>query len=584
MAGLSAPLPQSLTRYWRLPERGGDTFPVAWRDGLPIPRSVFYLDLAAAQRTLARLHPGDVEGNPGLALFEPDAYCFAVWLLAAWSLGLAVILPGDDLPSARESLALPWVGSGSSSNAVRQWESADVSGPEDVPDYGKPSVKLYTSGSTGKPSLVDKSLRQLRAEAEMFENAFGAYLTPEARFITSVPHQHMYGLPFFMLWSLTAGHPFVVEKLRFPEDLGRLPPADYVFISAPTYLKHLVDAPEPLPGVRFLMATSAGSPLPLDVARYGADWMKAPLFEIYGSTETGATARRQADAPWQPMPGVRLALEKDSSRLRIFSPLLSDAELESGFLSNDIARLDEQGLVLQGRADRVVKIGEKRVSLTQVEQELARLPEVDSARVVPLPHEGEGERVMLGAVIILSEAGAKAFGAEKKALFDTRLRNSLHNRLEPLALPRRWRYVDAFPVNEMGKITRQELERLFLPTVAHAELLPLPLGTVMPEGEEKIILQLKIPANLIWFEGHFPGAPVLPGVVQIDWAAWFARFYLGFDAGAANISNIKFQHAFKPHDAPRLEMVLRKNGAELEFFYTLGDKTCLNGTFLSRKP
>ena len=31
-----------------------------------------------------------------------------------------------------------------------------------------------------------------------------------------------------------------------------------------------------------------------------------------------------------------------------------------------------------------------------------------------------------------------------------------------------------------------------------------------------------MPTNLAWFNGHFPGDPILPAVIQIDWAMHFA--------------------------------------------------------------
>ena len=572
---MSEPDLRLLSRHWALPADNGQ--PVAWRDGQPVARARFHRDLDAARRTLAGLSPGEVDGRPGVALYDADAYRFAVWLLAAWSLGLAVVLPGDDLPTTREALPIPWIGNAQAGNVLSDW--SDDSLPTTL-DHGRPAVFAFTSGSTGEPSLIRKELPQLRAEAQMFERAFGAALTPETRFVASVPHQHMYGLPFFMLWSLTAPHPFLAKKLRYPEDLGRLPPADYLLVSAPTFLKHLPDAPPPPSGVRWKMATSAGSPLALDVARAGIAYMNAPLHEIYGSTETGAVAHRVADAPWQPMPGVRLSLEAGTSRLLIHSPLLSDAERESGFLSGDIARLGEHGLELIGRADRVVKIGEKRISLTQVERELSRLPEVASVRVLPLPHEHESDRLLLGAVVVLSPEGRALRAMKKKAHFDLGLRGRLRDRLDPFALPRRWRYVEAFPCNDMGKTTRQDMERLFAPRLPRAELLPRSAG----DDDDSVVLRLSVPRNLAWFEGHFPGLPVLPGVVQVDWAAHYARFYFSFDAAARDIANLKFQHIVQPGDVLCLKLSPRRDGKEIEFSFFLDGKICSHGVFAARKP
>ncbi|MDR2261382.1 MAG: AMP-binding protein [Azoarcus sp.] len=574
-------LVRGLARYWPLP---GSVHPVAWRAGYPIEHAEFYRDLdAARQWLLAGPEPGEIAGRPCVALFDGDAYRFIVWLLAGWSLGLTMVLPGDDLPVTRRALPIPWIGNAPAFAAPQGAAAPRARNDGDV-DHAHPGLVLFTSGSTGKPALIEKSLAQLRAEAEMLEAAFGGELPPRTRFVSSVPHQHMFGLPFFILWPLCAARPIVVEKLRYPEDLERLPAADYVFVSAPTFLKHLPEAPEARGQARWRLAVSAGSPLAAEVAARGEAFLHAPVFEIYGSTETGAAARRRGNAPWQAMPGVRFHVEETSSRLLIHSPLLTEAERDSGFLSGDLARMDEHGLVLLGRADRLVKIGEKRISLTQVEEELARLPEVERALAVPLPHERESDRLILGAALILKPEGRARLAAEKKTYFDASLRSALRQRLDPLALPRRWRYVEAFPCNEMGKTTRRDLERLFAPILPQAGLLAQSREGAAENAEtRKLLLQLTLPRGLAWFEGHFPNLPILPGVVQIDWAAHFAHFYFGFDAARFDLAGLKFQNLIRPDDAPRLELVLKRGGKELEFSYTLDGKICSRGAFVPKK-
>ena len=46
--------------------------------------------------------------------------------------------------------------------------------------------------------------------------------------------------------------------------------------------------------------------------------------------------------------------------------------------------------------------------------------------------------------------------------------------------------------------------------------------------------------------GHFPGAPVVPGVVQIKWAIALAQRYLAIGGGFAGMENVKFQRAMTP--------------------------------------
>ncbi|MDR1349408.1 MAG: AMP-binding protein [Zoogloeaceae bacterium] len=562
---------------------------VAWRRGRPIPYTTFRRDVAGARRALAGLEAGVLAGRPGIALFEPDVYAFTVWLMAAWSLGMMVALTGDDSPATRNALAIPWVGREHPANALSDWHTAPraprVSGLDSAVDSINSGYMLFTSGSTGKPTRVEKTLHQARAETRMLEAAFGKALTPDTRFVSSVPHPHMYGLAFFVLWPLLSARPYVVEKLRYPEDIEQLPAADYLFVTSPTFLKHLTDvASKPAPDVRWRLATSAGSPLAAEVAASGAAFLEAPLIEIYGSTETGSVAHRCGAAPWQSLPGVRLGLDANTSRLLIHSPTLSAAERESGFLSGDIARLDAQGggLELLGRADRLVKIGEKRISLTQVEQELARLPDIQSARVVPLIHAQESDRLILGAAAILTPTGETRKKNLGKARFDRALRAALRGQIEAIALPRRWRYVMTLPTNDMGKATHGDLEHLFAPSLPHA----LCLAQSQDEAIGKVRLQLRFDADLVWFDGHFPDLPVLPGVVQIDWAAHFAHLHFDLDPQSAPITrmtSLKFQRLIRPGDTPCLDLIWRPDKQELEFAYTLDDTPCSRGTLVLRK-
>ncbi|MDR2031674.1 MAG: AMP-binding protein [Azoarcus sp.] len=584
-------LARGLARHWPLPESAR---PVVWRAGQPVGRAAFLRDLDAARRCLlAGSAPGEMAGRPCVALFDGDAYRFIVRLLAGWSLGLTIVLPGDDLPATRQALVMPWIGNIPLETPAERIVPAHAHGIDDV-DYACPGLVSFTSGSTGKPSFIERNPEQLRAEAAMLEATFGGDLPPDTRFVCSVPHQHMFGLPFFILWPLCAARPIVVEKLRYPEDLERLPAADYVFVSAPTFLKHLPETPEAHRAPRWRLAVSAGSPLAAEVAARSEAFLQAPVFEIYGSTEAGASAFRRGSAPWQAMPGVRFQVEESTSRLLIHSPLLSEAERESGFLSGDLARIDEHGLTLLGRVDCVVKIGEKRISLTQVEEALARLPGVERARAVPLPHARESGRLILGAVLVLTPEGRARLAAEKKTRFDASLRDGLRAWLDPLAWPRRWRYVEAFPCNEMGKTLRRDLERLFVPLLPHARLLAqdreddgrTQAGAAANAGSaapRKALLQLALPHDLAWFEGHFPDLPVLPGVVQVDWAAHFAHFYFGFDAMRCDIAELKFQNLIRPGDTLRLELTLKRGGKELEFGYTLDGKICSRGAFVPRK-
>ncbi|RKQ38917.1 hydroxymyristoyl-ACP dehydratase [Enterobacter sp. R1(2018)] len=85
-------------------------------------------------------------------------------------------------------------------------------------------------------------------------------------------------------------------------------------------------------------------------------------------------------------------------------------------------------------------------------------------------------------------------------------------------------------------------------------------------GENQLCLRLRIPAELSWFDGHFPTQPLLPGVAQVDWVmAYGAELAPGMRFCA--IDSVKFQRPVLPESL--LELNLRWDAARslLSFEY-----------------
>lgn len=72
---------------------------------------------------------------------------------------------------------------------------------------------------------------------------------------------------------------------------------------------------------------------------------------------------------------------------------------------------------------------------------------------------------------------------------------------------------------------------------------------------EGVSLHLDVSANLAWFDGHFPNAPILPGVAQVGWAIAFAREHFGLDGDPQGIDRVKFLHTARPDAQLDLELV-----------------------------
>lgn len=120
---------------------------------------------------------------------------------------------------------------------------------------------------------------------------------------------------------------------------------------------------------------------------------------------------------------------------------------------------NRRNFYLVGRKDRIVKIEEKRVSLTEIEQRLISLPDIADATVLVLT---QNERVNIAAVVVLTDGGKEKLSSATMASFNQKLRSELRHWLEPASLPRRLRVIDVIPVNPQGKRDYARLQELFL--------------------------------------------------------------------------------------------------------------------------
>lgn len=504
-----------------------------------------------------------------VALFHEDSLEFAAALLGAWLSGKTVWMVADTLPANCAALATE-VGAfwGSFPDACAPSVPAcgdDCRAPWAAPAPDFPAMVVYTSGSTGAPTPIRKQLDQLLGEVAALDARFGAGLG-EAEVLATVSHQHIYGLLFRVLWPLLAGRAIHAERHEFPETLVQaLALRPCLLLASPAHLKRL---PEHLDwrGARAQLRAvfSSGGMLEAGASLHARTLLGQAPIEVYGSSETGGVAWRQrldgADEGWTPLPGVAWRIDADG--------LLEVNSVQAGpggwqRQSDRVQALEEGRFLLRGRADRIVKIEEKRVSLDAVEQALLATGLVREARVLPCLDTG-GARQALAAFIVATQAGAALLVEGGKNALNLRLRTLLAGSLEAVALPRRWRYLDRLPVNAQGKTTQAELLALL---DGASERPRYPALRMLEQDAARVLLELTVPADLLYFDGHFTVAPVLPGVVQVDWAIHYGRQYLGLPGGFAGINALKFQQMIRPEQPVRLELVHDAAKCSLNFRY-----------------
>ncbi|WP_317202888.1 AMP-binding protein [Janthinobacterium sp.] len=546
----------------RLAARGPD-FIVGWRAGAAVRNDAFGAR-ARAWAALLRRRPGR-----HYALYLEDSVEFAAALLGAWQAGKTVWLSADTLAASCAALAASVDGFlGEFPAALAPLAPA----PGDGDDEGAPlaldadgaALVVHTSGSTGAAQAVPKRLAQLASEVTALESLFGAQLG-DAAIVATVSHQHIYGLLFKVLWPLAAGRAIVAHSVSFSEQLALLlAERPCALVASPAHLKRLPAHLDWRAGAAQLRAVfSSGGPLAPDDARATGAMLGRVPAEVYGSSETGGIAWRRRDAgsdeSWLAFPNVDWRVAEAEGALEVRSPHLADA----GWLrlADRVRAAGEGRFQLLGRSDRIVKIEEKRISLDGVEAALAASPLVAEARVL-LCAPAPGRRQTLAAFVVLSAAGRAALDGAGKAALNARLRAALGGAVDAVALPRRWRYLERLPVNAQGKTTQAMLLALL------DEARPLrPHLRLLERAAERVLLEISVPANLLYLDGHFSEAPILPGVVQVDWAIAYGREYFALPARFLAIHALKFQHVVRP-DAPlRLELLHDAAKGSLTFRY-----------------
>jgi len=90
-------------------------------------------------------------------------------------------------------------------------------------------------------------------------------------------------------------------------------------------------------------------------------------------------------------------------------------------------------------------------------------------------------------------------------------------------------------------------------------------------------IALVVPRDLHFFRGHFPGAPVVPGVVQIKWAISLAQRYLGIGHDFAAMEKVKFQRAMTPESRVTLTLEYIAAAQTLRFSFASRDGRCSSG-------
>jgi acyl-CoA synthetase (AMP-forming)/AMP-acid ligase II len=352
------------------------------------------------------------------------------------------------------------------------------------------AVQLFTSGTTAAPKAAllrhSNLLSYILGTVEFMAAGEG-----EAALV-SVPPYHIAGIAA-LLSSIYAMRRILLLPAFAPDTwltLAATERATNSFV-VPTMLSRIIaqlDAGHVADLSALRSVAYGGGRMPIEmIDRALTLFPETGFTNAYGLTETSSTvallgpdehraahgaadpeARARLGSVGRPLPTIELEIRDDEGRplppgergeIYVRGDQVSGEYKERSaldkdgwFPTRDAGWLDAEGyLFLAGRADDVIVRGGENISPGEIEDVLLTHPAVADVAAVGIPSLEWGEAV--GVALVARPGHAAPSDAELCALVKDRLRSS--------RVPERILLRDALPYNEMGKLLRREVRKLF---------------------------------------------------------------------------------------------------------------------------
>ena len=376
---------------------------------------------------------------------------------------------------------------------ILQFSASQVRGPARRVQGDEAFYILFTSGSTGEPKGVIVTLASLE-HFITWMLAEQRFTEPGEVFLNQAPFSFDLSVMDLYCSLATGGTLFSISRdlIANPKELYRAFTSSGVttWVSTPSFAQMcLVEdkfSDAMLPRVRRFLFCGETLP-PQTAAQLLKRFPKAEVWNMYGPTEaTVATTSIRIDPAilerYSPlpvgraMPGSEILIVNGKRQLLpanqrgeiiIAGPNVSPGYLarpeltadaffqyqsQRAYRTGDLGRFRDNLLFFEGRMDEQIKLSGYRIELGDVEANLRALAIVRDAVVIPVIKDGTVQS--LAAFVVLAERDdASHFD------FSHRLRNRLSERLPTYMLPRKFVFLDAFPMTANGKIDRASLAK-----------------------------------------------------------------------------------------------------------------------------
>ena len=377
---------------------------------------------------------------------------------------------------------------GASSGDAMSWQDMLSCEPEpiEIPVAYDDCVISYTSGTTGRPKgVVTTQANYIVANGYL--NAMYWKVSSDDRIIVTTPLAHR--TAFARIGNMVVGGAtlYILSRFDAAEATRVIETESITLISiVPTVgrmLLPIIEAePERFASLRVLVAT--GEAFPVEVKRrLLAALPRLDIYSFFAMTEAGSLAMLKPEeqlthsaSVGRITPGVELRLVDADGRdvrqgeageiwvrsglpgqyllFRTYfnQPEAMDSAFENGwFKTGDVGRFDEDGfLYIVDRKKDMVLSGGYNIYSKEVELVLMRHPEVADAAVVGVPDDVYGEAV--AAFIERSRAST---------ITEAELVGWCATELAGYKKPKHIVFMPELPKNSTGKVTKNELRKLF---------------------------------------------------------------------------------------------------------------------------
>ncbi len=362
----------------------------------------------------------------------------------------AAILPDLESAIAGQTSLLPLPGADSSrSTLLRNTQRVGETIDDSI------ALVVSTSGSTGQPKGAQLTPLNLVASADATHKRLGG----TGHWLLAMPAHHIAGIQVLMR-SLVAGvdplcldvsRGFNIDAFaRAAAELDRTGERTYTALT-PMQLAKSMDSFAGIDALRTFDAILVGGAAINPQLRASAEKMDITIVATYGSSETAGGCVYDG----RPLAGTQVRVQ--DGRIHLGGPTIAQGyrnlpdhpafKNEGWFITSDAGEIAGDVLRVQGRLDNIIDSGGLKLHPEVLEEELLKVPGVEEACVVGVPHP------RLGQAIVAAYTGPAQWSDIFVALEEAEVPR--------WQIPKDLKQVDALPTIGPGKVDRQGVAALF---------------------------------------------------------------------------------------------------------------------------